>query len=122
MLFSTIGQIYVFLWMVGAGLLVGALYSLCTGLRRLLCAGFWLTLLFDVLFGLGSGLILAAALIAGDYGRVRLYGVLGSCIGLLLFRRGIDPLLRYASAACIRTLRQIFARITGFRLIKVIFK
>ena len=122
MLFSTIGQVYVFLWMIGAGLLVGLLYSLCTGLRRLLCAGFWLTLLIDVLFGLGSGLILAAALVAGDYGRVRLYSLLGSCIGLFLFRCGVDPLLRSLADMFVRLLRHTFVRISGFRLIKVIFK
>lgn len=122
MLFSTIGQVYVFLWMVGAGLLVGLLYSLCTGLRRLLCAGFWLTLWIDVLFGLGSGLILVAALVTGDYGRVRLYSLLGGCTGLLLFRLGVDPLLRAAADAMIRALRHTFVRISGFRLIKVIFK
>ena len=122
MLFSTIGQVYVFLWMVGAGLLAGLLYSLCTGLRRLLCAGFWLTLLIDMLFGLGSGLILVVALISGDYGRIRLYSLLGSGIGLILFRWGVDPLLRTIADACLRALRHIFVRISGFRLIKVIFK
>ena len=47
MLFSTIGQIHVFLWMAGAGALIGALCALAAALRRLLCAGFWLTLAID---------------------------------------------------------------------------
>jgi len=122
MLFSTIGQVYVFLWMVGAGLLVGFLYSLCTGLRRLLCAGFGLTLLIDMLFGLGSGLILVVALVTGDYGRVHLYSLLGSCLGMFLFRCGVDPLLRCLANTIVRLFRHSFVRISGFRLIKVIFK
>lgn len=122
MLFSTIGQIYIFLWMVGAGLLVGALYSLCSGLRRLLCAGFWLTLLIDTLFGLGAALILIAALVTGSYGRIRMYELLGSVIGLFLFRFGVHPLLVNLTEYTSLAFRHIFARIGRFRLIKVIFK
>ena len=54
MLFSTIGQIHVFLWMAGAGALIGALCALAAALRRLLCAGFWLTLAIDAATGLGA--------------------------------------------------------------------
>ena len=80
MLFATAGQFPLFLWMVGAGVAVGALYSLCAGLRRLLSAGFWLTLAADAFFGLAAALTLIAALLLGcdgenalpafdDYGR-----------------------------------------------------
>ena len=58
MLFATAGQFPLFLWMVGAGVAVGALYSLCAGLRRLLSAGFWLTLAADAFFGLAAALTL----------------------------------------------------------------
>lgn len=122
MLFSTIGQNYVFLWMTCAGLLVGALYALCAGLRRLLEAGFWLTLLIDVLFGLGAGTILIAALVTGSYGAVRLYELLGVALGVVLFELGLAPVIRGVLEALRRIVRRLYDAVANFRLIKVIFK
>lgn len=122
MLFSTIGQIHVFLWMVGAGMFIGALYFLCAGLRRLLCAGFWLTLIIDMLFGLCTALILIAAMLVANYGRVRLYELLGAVSGVCLFSQGIEPLLKRLLKAFTDPIRRFFRTIANFRLIKVIFK
>lgn len=122
MLFSTIGQIYVFLWMVGAGLAAGALYALFAAIRRLLCAGFWLTLLMDALFGLGAGLILIASSLVASYGQLRLYELLGAVAGFALFQAGITPPVRSLAAGMLRILRRVFDRIANFRLIKVIFR
>ena len=122
MLFSTIGQIYIFLFMTGAGVLVGALYSLTAGLRCLLRAGFWLTLLIDALFGLAAACLLIAALLACCYGQARLYQFLGVFIGAALFLQGVFPLLCRACTWFEKKLRHIFAHIREYRLIKVIFK
>lgn len=122
MLFSTIGQIYVFLWMVGAGLAAGALYTLFAALRRLLCAGFWLTLLMDALFGLGAGLILIASSLVASYGQIWLYELLGAAAGFALFQAGIAPPVRSLAVGVLRALRHVFDRIANFRLIKVIFR
>ena len=122
MLFSTIGQSCVFLWMTGAGLLIGALYVLCAGLRRLLSAGFWLTLLTDMLFGACAGLTIVAALVTGSYGSLRLYQLLGVALGIVLFELGVAPLLRSAVNALSRAVRRIYDTIANYRLIKVIFK
>ncbi len=122
MLFSTIGQIYVFLWMIGAGLLTGALYALCAGLRRLLGAGFWLTLAIDALFGLGAALILIAASVIACYGQLRLYELLGVALGAVLFQLGVEPPVRRLLGALARAVKRMFRRCANFRLIKVIFK
>lgn len=122
MLFATAGQFPLFVWMVGAGIAVGALYSLCAGLRRLLCAGFWLTLAVDALFGLGAALALIAALLLGCDGRLRLFELLGALAGFCLYMAGFDPPLRRAVRAVLRALRRIFVKISGNRLIKVIFR
>ena len=122
MLFSTIGQIYVFLWMVGAGVLIGLLYALSAAVRRLLSAGFWLSLLIDAITGLGTGLILFFALVTGNYGQLRLYELLGACAGVLLFTTGIRlPAQQVLSHIC-RGFRRIFDRIIRSRPIKVIFR
>lgn len=122
MLFATIGQGYVFLWMMGAGLLIGALYAFAAAMRRLLCAGFWLALLIDVLTGLGAGLILIAALVTGSYGQLRLYEMLGALAGTALFTLGVEPPIRQGLGALFRVLKRLFDRISGNRLIKVIFR
>ena len=122
MLFSTIGQIHAFLWMVGAGLAVGALYALCAWLRRLLCAGFWLTLAIDAAFGLGAALILIIAALTASYGSLRAFELLGAALGAILFELGVRPPLEYAACTLSAAISRTFQKITNFRLIKVIFK
>ena len=122
MLFSTIGQIHVFLWMIGAGLAIGAFYALCAWLRRLLCAGFWLTLTIDALFGLGAALLLIITALIADHGRLRLYELLGAALGAILFELGLRPMIESLTGSLWRRLRGIFQKISRFRLIKVIFR
>lgn len=122
MLFSTIGQIYIFLWMVGAGMAVGLLCLLFAGLRRLLDAGFWLTLALDALLGLCAALILILAILTASYGSVRLYELLGALTGAILFRLGIEPPLKCAAAWIRSVFLRVFRQIAKFRLIKVIFR
>ena len=71
MLFSTVGQGWVFVWMVAAGAAIGVWYALLAAVRRLLAAGFWLSLAADLAFGAGAAATFCAALVAADYGRVR---------------------------------------------------
>lgn len=122
MLFATAGQLPLFLWMIGAGAAVGALYSLSAGLRRLLSAGFWLTLAVDALFGLAAALTLIAALLLGCNGALRLFELLGAAVGFCLYQAGCAPLLKRATLVGTRTFRRIFVKICGNRLIKVIFR
>lgn len=122
MLFSTIGQIHVFLWMVGAGLAIGALYALCAAVRKLLCAGFWLSLLADAVFGLIAAAVLIIAALTADYGRLRLYELLGAALGAILFELGIRPPLERLAEGCASGIWKLFEKIAHFRLIKVIFK
>lgn len=122
MLFYTIGQFHVFLWMVGAGLTVGALYMLCAFLRRLLSAGLWLTLTIDALFGLCAAVVLIAAALTADYGRIRLYELLGAALGAILFELGIRPPLERLTEAILHGLCRAVKTIANIRPIKVIFK
>ena len=122
MLFSTIGQGWVFLWMVAAGALIAAWYALLAGLRRLLAAGFWLSLAADLAFGAGAAALFCAALVAADYGRVRLYALLGALTGFALFAAAAFPPARRAASALAAAVCRIFVKIRGYRWIKVIFK
>lgn len=122
MLFYTIGQVHIFLWMVGAGLAIGALYTFCALLRRLLCAGFWLTLFIDAMFGFCAAIVLILAALTADYGRIRLYELLGAALGAILFDLGVRPLIEKLITLAACGLGRLFKTITNIRLIKVIFK
>ena len=122
MLFATIGQPLIFLWMLGAGLMIGAVYALFRGLRRLFAAGRALTLFMDALFGLCAALIFIAASVFADYGRVRLYQFAAAALGAILYRQGIDLPLQTAARAAGKKLRRLCFYLSKTRLIKVIFK
>lgn len=122
MLFSTVGQGWVFLWMMAAGAVIGLWYALLAALRRLLAAGFWLSLLADIAFGAGAAVAFCAALVAANYGRVRLYAVIATLAGFALFTGGVSIPARRLAAALARGIRHIFVKIRSFRWIKVIFR
>ena len=122
MLFSTIGQIHVFVWMLGAGVAIGAWYACLAGLRHLLRAGVWLSLIADVAFGAGAAVLFCLALITANYGRVRLFAVLAAALGFALFAAGVYPPGRRAIRGMTRWLCRIFVKIGQLRWIKVIFR
>ena len=122
MLFATVGQGARFVWMLASGAVVGAWYMLTALLRRFIQAGFWLTLACDLLFGAGAAVLLIAALIAGSYGQVRIFDVLGAAIGALLF----SAVILSSIWAILRKIRLKISYFLGAlskkRLINVIFK
>ena len=122
MLFATIGQGWVFLWMLAAGAVIGAWYALLAALRRLLAAGFWLSLAADLAFGAGAAAIFCGALVAANYGRAELYTALGAALGFALFALGVFPPARRAADAVAGAIRRILVKIRRYRWIKVIFR
>ena len=122
MLFGTIGQGWVFVWMVATGALIGAWYALLAALRRLLAAGTWLSLAADAAFGAGAAAIFCAALVAANYGQVELYAVGGALAGFALFAAGAFPPARRLAEAFTAKARRIIVIFRRFRWIKVIFR
>lgn len=122
MLFSTVGQMDVFLWMVVCGGLIGGWYGLIWGLRRLFQAGFWLNLGMDLAFGLGAaGLFLSFSMMA-NYGRVRLYAIGGVVLGGALFALILWPPIHAVGRGLFRGMCRLCFKIKQNRLIKVIFR
>ncbi len=122
MLFGTIGQGWVFVWMVAAGALIGAWYALLAALRRLLAAGTWLSLAADIAFGAGAAAIFCGALVAANWGQVELYAIGGMLLGFGLFAAGAFPPARRIAKAFAAGARRIFVKIGRYRWIKVIFR
>lgn len=122
MLFQTVGQHRIFLWMLSAGAAIGAWYALTALLRRLLQAGLWLGLLCDIAFGLGAGALFCLALYAANYGALRGYAVLAAALGFIVFAFGPVPPAKRALCFINARIRQIFVKIRRNRWINVIFK
>ena len=122
MLFATMGQGLLFVWMLAAGAVTAIWYLLCAGLRRLVQAGFWLTLACDLLFGAGAAVILLAFLISGNYGNPRPFALLGVLLGAAICALGLVPPLQALGRALGRAGRRIVTAISQNRLLKVIFK
>lgn len=122
MLFATAGQGLLFVWMMAAGAAIGFWYLLVYLLRRFIQAGFWLTLACDLLFAAGTAVIFIAAIIAGNYGALRPFALLGTLFGAALFALAVCPPLEYLRNSLLRASRKIMAFTAKNRLIKVIFK
>ena len=122
MLFATIHQGLLFLWMMAAGVLIGLWYALTLGLRRLIRAGFWLTLSCDLLFGAGCAVILCAFLVAGNYGALRPFELLGAACGALLFLFAMEAPLRSLGRWLSRLYKAAAKRLRKSRVLQIIFK
>jgi len=122
MLFATVGQGALFVWMMLCGVVIGVWYALMALLRRILQAGFWLTLACDLAFGFGCAVILLGFMVLGNYGQFRLYMLLGAVAGIILFAFALaSPLCRLLTWMK-EAGGRIWAKITKNRLIKVIFR
>ena len=122
MLFATIHQGLLFLWMMAAGVLIGLWYALTLGLRRLIQAGFWLTLSCDLLFGAGCAVILCAFLVAGNYGALRPFELLGAICGALICVCAVLPPLRALGRWMVRLYKAAANRLRKSRILQIIFK
>lgn len=95
-LFEIPRQGEVFLLLLGSGVLLGALWQGLGFLRRRLprCGAVW-----DVLFALSLGGTLLLALLRWREQRLRLYALLGVCLGAALYLAGpgaaVDALCRH---------------------------
>lgn len=112
MLFSTIAQPQIFLWMTLSGMLIHAWYAVICAFRKRMQAGWLLSFLLDCAFALGLAAILIAFFLLGSYGQFRLYGVFASILGFALMQA-----IRPGSGAA-----RIVSRMTKNRLFNIIFK
>ena len=122
MLFATVDQGGVFLWMMAAGALIALWYGLCAALRRLLEAGFWLSLAADVAFGAGAAALFTLALYAANYGALRLYCLAGAALGFGLCAGALFAPARGLARRLGRLGCLFFVKVRQLRWIKVIFR
>lgn len=118
MLFATVGQGSVFLWMLLAGMLIGLLYDGFGLLRYVLRAGTALTMLLDVLWGAASGVLLAVMLVIANRGRLRLYVLAAVLLGFVLYRAAASRPMRMA----VGRVGRLVKKLPIFRLLKIVFR
>lgn len=122
MLYATIGQIYVFLWMVPAGFVIGALYDIFRLIRRLLRAGTALSLLLDLTWGALSGAAFACMLVTANRGVPRLYTAVAAAIGCALYAAAVsEPAARAAGRLAALSKRAV-TKLSQFKAVKMLLK
>lgn len=118
MLFYTIGQGSVFVWMTLCGMLTGLLYDLFRLIRCILRAGTGLTLALDIAWGACSGVVLAVMLVIANRGELRPYVLAAVLAGFLLYQAAASRPMVWAAgkmAACVKKLPR-------FRLLQNLFR
>jgi len=122
MLFSTIAQPQLFLWMALGGMLAALWYALMEGARKLMQAGAVLSLCCDLVFSLGLAAILAVFFLWGNYGAFRLYGLLGAFLGALLCHFALIRPLKKLLGSSLGRLGRFVSRQAKKRPFNIIFK
>lgn len=122
MLFATMGQGSLAVWMMICGAAMYGLALLFAGLRILMQAGFWLNLALDLLLGALCAGIFIAFLVAGNYGRLRLYEIIAAGLGALIAHLALKSPLKCAGNALKQMQKRIWTWMQKNRLIKVIFR
>lgn len=111
-----------FLWMTAAGALTFLWYLLMRGLRRLVQAGFAISLGCDLLFGAGAALIFVGFLVSGNYGVLRPFVLLAAALGFILCAAALNPLARGCCALTKKLCGQVCTGLKGKRLIRFLLK
>lgn len=117
MLFSTIAQPQIFLWMLLSGMPAAVWYGVVNALRKRMQAGVLLSFLLDCAFSLGLAAILIAFFLLGNYGQFRLYGLIACGCGFAL-----TLLLKPIADTVGARIRRIVSRMAKNRLFNIIFK
>ena len=118
MLFATVGQGSVFVWMLLCGMLLGVLFDCFRLLRCILHAGAALTMALDVLWGALGGVLLAGMLVVANRGQMRPYALLAVLLGF-----GVYAAASAAPVAWVaRGVKRCVQKLSRFRLLRAVFK
>lgn len=122
MLFYTIGQGSVFLWMVSAGFLIGALYDAFRLARCVLSAGLLLSAFLDAVWGILAGAAFTVMLTIANRGEMRFYALAAVAMGCALYAAAVSNPMARLGRLLGRMLQRIFKKLSQFRLVKIVFK
>ena len=81
-----------------------------------------LSLAMDLTFCLMAAFLLIASLVAALHGEMRLYAVMGSIVGFLLYGATLSPLIALIARALLRLLRALGRRLAACALVRRLLK
>lgn len=122
MLFYTLGQSAAFLLMLPAGLMTGLIWDGLCALRRLFQPGALLSLAMDMTFCLMAAFLLVASLVNALRGEMRLYAVMGSLAGFLLYGATLSPLIALIVRTLLRLLHALGRRLAACAFVRRLLK
>lgn len=122
MLYYTLSQPGEFAAMLLAGAAAGMIALAFSWLRRLMRAGFFLSLACDLLMGLMWAAVVCMSLVVACRGRARAYHFVGMALGCALFLAAVSPLSRAVGRALGRAARAAARRLMKNRLVRALLK
>ena len=122
MLYSTHSQALQLPLIMLTGMAMGAI-SLCfRGVRRLVCAGFWLSLLCDILMGTLWGAVFCVGVAIADNGKLRLFHIVSALCGAALFHAAFTVPAGKLFSRISRHFAHTCRYLSKNRLLRAIFK
>lgn len=112
-------QFYTFFVMVLAGMAGGLLFDVSRAIRWEFRTGRIITGLMDLVFWVMATLVVAGALIVGNWGVLRLYVPVGLGLGLVFYHYLASPVMLAVFRFFLRMLRRVLAVI--WRALRVVF-
>jgi|GEM_PF-1341518 len=116
---SLAGQTYAFLMTILAGAVAGLLFDLYRVLRSAFQPKQFLTALTDLLYWIVVTPIVFAMLLAGNWGELRFYVLIGLGLGLLLYFQTLSSVVIWAFAGALRGMGHFLGAVL-FGLVRVI--
>ena len=122
MLYETAYQALEAPLMILSGMCMTAAAMLFRGLRRLICAGTWLSLICDAAMGLIWSIIFCTALTIASRGVLRLYHILCTAAGAALFRAAFGIPVIKICAFVQRTCEKLCRKLKRNRLMRALLR
>jgi spore cortex biosynthesis protein YabQ len=121
-IFETSNQLWVFLFTIYGGAVLGALYDLLYIIRKILRGKRVLTVLFDVVYWVAATAIIFALLYYACEGEVRYYDVLGLVVGAALWFLGPGKAVGWLQRKIWQGVRFVWGRFKMTRVYRFIAK
>lgn len=121
-LFETSNQLWIFLFTVYGGAVLGALYDLLHIVRKFLRGKRLLTILFDAAYWVLATVLIFALLYYACEGEFRYYDALGLALGAALWFLGPGKAVRWVQRKVGQFAHGVWGRFKGTRIYKYISK
>lgn len=121
-IFETSNQLWVFLFTIYGGIVLGVLYDLCYVIRVFLHGKHIMTVFFDIVYWILATALSFALLYYACEGEFRYYDALGFGIGAALWLLGPGKAVKWTQRKAMHGLHIIWSKFKGTAVYKFIFK